>query len=79
MKATTGSQLDWVDEAVAELPSIVTVSEAIAVLRCSRRHLYRHVSRGRIHAVRPEDSGSSRLLIPRREIARFLRSLEVTA
>jgi excisionase family DNA binding protein len=46
-----------------------------AVLRCSRRSGYRLADSGRIHALRATDAGSSRLLIPRDALARYLRTL----
>lgn len=70
---------DWVDDVIAGLKPIVTVKEAIGVLRTSRRNFYRLVTAGRIKAVRSTETGSSPHLIPRTEIARYLRSLDVRA
>ena len=70
---------DWVAEAVASLPPLVTTGEAIATLRTSKRNLYRLVAAGRLHAVRQAERGSSRLLIPRASIEKYLRSLDVRA
>lgn len=66
---------DWVDEAVAELPPLSTVEEARALLRTSRRHFYRLVKSGKIEAVKAVEAGRSPLLIPRAEVARYLRSI----
>jgi excisionase family DNA binding protein len=72
-----GGQLgDWVGEALSGLPPMVTTSEATTLLRTSRRNLYRLVARGRLHAVRAAEAGSSPLLIPRSSLERYLRSLE---
>ncbi len=68
--------LDWIDEAIADLPPILTVKEACSVLRTCNRNLRRMISAGRLHAVRPVESGSSRLLIPRASVERYLRSLD---
>jgi excisionase family DNA binding protein len=63
---------DWIQETVAELPPLATVKEAAAVLRTTPRNLRRHVASGRLRAIRAEGNGSSRVLFPRAEIARFL-------
>ena len=68
---------DWVDEALVGLPPIVTVKEAIGVLRTSRRNFYRLLAAGKIEARRPADAGSSPHLIARSELARYLRGLVV--
>lgn len=66
-------------EAVAEiensLPAILTASEAAHALRTSARQLRRLIVAGRIGAMREHASGSSRVLVPRAEIGRYLRSL----
>lgn len=66
---------DWIAEAVAELKPLVTGAEAADALRVSRRTLARYVATGRLRALRADDAGSSRVLIPRSEVARFLRGL----
>jgi excisionase family DNA binding protein len=68
---------DWIEEALCDLPKVLTVKEALGVLRMSSRNLYRLVQLGRIHAVRPSEVGSSRLLIPRTSLESYLRALEV--
>ena len=69
------SDSDWVTETVAALPPLATVQEVCAVLRTSRRNLYRLLSSGKLNAVRPSEAGSSPHLIPRAEVARYLQSL----
>lgn len=66
---------DWVDEALATAPPLLTVLEAAVLLRMSRRQFYRLLSVGRIKAFRSTESGSSRNLVPKTEIARYLRTL----
>lgn len=68
------TSLDWIAETVAGLPPLVTAKEASTVLRTTTRNLRRHIAAGRIVAIRAEESGSSRVLFPRAEIARFLRA-----
>jgi len=70
---------DWADQLVADLPTLATATEAVEVLRCSKRTLYRLVSAGHMHAIRHATGGSARLLIPRAELARYLRSLDLAA
>lgn len=65
----------WVDEALAGTPALLTVEETIGILRMSRRSFYRLLSTGRINAFRASETGSSRNLVPRSEVARYLRSL----
>jgi len=64
----------WIGEAVASLPPLATAKETAAVLRTTPRNLRRHVIAGRITSVRAELGGSSRVLFPRAEVARFLRA-----
>ncbi|HET9930837.1 MAG TPA: helix-turn-helix domain-containing protein [Polyangiaceae bacterium] len=73
------TEIDWVAEVIAGLPALVTVKEAVAALRMSRRHFYRLVARGQIKTVQQSTGGSSRHLIARGEIARYLRSLDARA
>jgi excisionase family DNA binding protein len=69
-------EADWVRDVVAKLPTLATVSETADALRMSRRTVSRHLARGRLNAVRTGvGGGSSRVLISRAEIARFLRRL----
>ena len=71
--------MSHLNEAIAEieasLPALATASEAANALRCSPRHLRRLIVAGRIGAMRERESGSSRVIIPRAEIGRYLRSL----
>jgi excisionase family DNA binding protein len=69
-------EADWVRDVVAKLPPLATISEAAEALRMSRRNVSRLLARGRLDAVRTGvGGGSSRVLIARAEIARFLRGL----
>lgn len=70
---------DWIADAVGTLAPLATVAETCAVLRTSTRNLRRMIATGRLKALRARESGSSRVLVPRVEIERFLRSLEVQA
>lgn len=70
---------DWVDETLADYPKLLTSDEVIAILRTTQRNFYRHVASGRIRTVRSATAGSSRHLVPKSELARFLRSLQVAA
>ena len=70
---------DWVAEAVAELPPMCRIAEVSGVVRLGPRQIKRLIAVGRIHAVRNVESGSSPLLVPRSEVERYLRSLEVAA
>lgn len=67
---------DWISDVVAKLPPILTAAEACNVLRTSRRNLSRLVASGRIHALRPSEGGSSKLLVPRASVESYLRALE---
>jgi excisionase family DNA binding protein len=70
------SGADWIADTVASLAPLTTASEAAAALRTSPRNLRRMIADGRICAVRAKETGSSRVLIARVEIARYLRGLE---
>lgn len=72
---THAAPTDWIEDALAALPPLVTVAEAMTVLRTSRRNVYRLTATGRVKALRDQPAGSSRLLIPRSELARYLRAL----
>ncbi len=75
----TASSADWIAETVAALPPLVTVKEAMHLLRSSKPTVYRLAAAGRLRAVRASERGSSPMLFPRSELERFLRSLEVVA
>ena len=66
----------WIDDVVASLPAVCTTDEAVSVLRCSRRCLYRWIAAGKIPAVKTGAGNSARVLIPRVAIADFLRQME---
>lgn len=67
-------EADWVRDVIANLPPLATISETAEALRMSRRNVSRLLARGRLDAVRTGvGGGSSRVLIARAEIARFLR------
>ena len=70
---------DWVDEAVAGLPALVTTAEAIKVLRTTQRNLYRWIAIGKITAVKHGCGGSSRVLIPKPALVKYLRGLAEVA
>ncbi len=68
----------WIADAVAGLPALCTTDEACSVLRCSRRHLYRLLSCGKLRAVKA-GAGASRVLVPRAAVADYLRGLSEAA
>lgn len=68
---------DWIADVIAGLAPLCTASEAANALRTSPRNLRRLIVMGRIGALREKQTGSSRVLIPRAEIERYLRSLIV--
>lgn len=70
---------DWVEEAVAGLPALLTAKEAAKVLRTTRRTLYRWLAIGRIASVKRPGGDTSSLLIPKASLVAYLRSLEVAA
>lgn len=57
---------------VKPLPDRLTVDEAASELRCTTRHVRKLVAQGRLRGEKVSTGGSSRLLIPRREIERLL-------
>lgn len=69
--------VDWIADVVAQLNPLTSAAEASNALRTSPRNLRRLIAAGRLRAVRAHESGSSRVLVPRLEIERYLRSLEV--
>ena len=75
MSAPVVPNPDWVEEALADAPPLLTVPEAAKLLRMSVRSFYRLVSTGRLKAFRAADAGSSRHLVPRSEVGRYLRTL----
>lgn len=69
---------DWVRDVLVKLPPLATISETAETLRMSRRTVSRLLVQGRLNAVRTGvGGGSSRVLIARAEIARFLRRLHL--
>jgi excisionase family DNA binding protein len=73
---SAAQRADWITEAVASLPPLASASEASALLRCSPRQLRRLVAAGRLAGIRACETGSSRLLVPRASIERYLRGLD---
>lgn len=69
------SESDWVDAAVAGLPPLITTEEAVEVLRTTRRNLYRWLATGKIASVKHGFGGSSRVLIPKPALVKYLRSI----
>jgi hypothetical protein len=61
------AERDWIAETVAGLEPLATAKETAAVLRTSTRNLRRMIGDGRIRAFRPQESGSSPVLVPRGE------------
>jgi excisionase family DNA binding protein len=68
---------NWVTKTLAGTPAILTTEELVVLLRMSRRQVYRLLTSGRIHAVKQAEGGSSRHLIPRSSVEKYLLSLEV--
>ncbi len=60
---------------VSELPALCSAAEAAAALRVSVRTLKRYVAAGAIKAIQHRQAGSSRMLISRSELTRYLTSL----
>ena len=69
--------IDWISEVVSQLRPMATAVEAANALRTSPRNLRRMIADGRLSAVRQRESGSSRVLVPRKSIEQYLRNLEV--
>lgn len=57
---------------IKPLPERLTVAEAAKELRCSPCNVRKLVRQGRLRGEKVSTGGSSRLLIPRTEIARVL-------
>jgi excisionase family DNA binding protein len=72
---TMASANDWADAAVRDLPGLLGADEACKALRIARRKLNTLVADRRLRSVKHSEGGSARLLIPRAEIARYLRSM----
>jgi excisionase family DNA binding protein len=68
-------EAEWLSAILTELPPLLTAEEAASLLRTSRRNLQRWIASGRLRAIAGGVGGSSRVLVPRTEIARFLASL----
>lgn len=69
------TDIDWISETVSHLAPLATANEAAKILRTSPRNLRRMLADGRIKGVRARDTGSSRVLVPRVEVERYLRGL----
>jgi hypothetical protein len=70
------AKTDWIDEAVGGLPPLVTTEETLKLLRICRRTFYKLVSLGKIKTLKQSTAHSAKHMVPRAEIARYLRSLE---
>jgi excisionase family DNA binding protein len=65
---------DWIEDAIGQLRPLATVKEVASVLRTSDRNARRMLADGRLQPVRSRAGGSSRVLIARTEVGRYLRS-----
>lgn len=68
---------DWADAAVADLPALCTTGEAAKFLRVSVRQLFRYIGAGRLTPLQHKAGGQ--VLIARGELARYVRSMAVSA
>jgi excisionase family DNA binding protein len=64
--------IDWIADATRDLQPLTTLPECAKTLRMSERNLRRLIAAGRIAAVKSSEGGSSRVLVPRTEVAKFL-------
>jgi excisionase family DNA binding protein len=69
----------WIEDATRDLPALLLVGEAGAALRAHPRTIRRMIAAGRLQAVRSREGGSSRVLVPRDSIRRYLETLSVGA
>lgn len=65
----------WVVDATRDLPPLLRLKEVCAALRVHDRTVRRLIKSGRLHALKYGEAGSSRIIVPRAEIARYLLSL----
>jgi len=65
----------WVGEALEGQPALMTVPEVCSTIRTSRRNLYRLIASARLESLKQTEGGSSRLLIPRESVERYLLAL----
>ncbi len=70
------SEHPWIQELVAQLPTLSTSNELLPVLRIGRRRLTELVAQGLIRPLQHTNERGSKLLFPRHEIARYLNALE---
>jgi len=63
---------DHLRDVEAALPPLATIAEARAALRYGDSTIRQLIRSGQLRAIRSTPTGSSRLLIPRSEIIRFL-------
>jgi len=66
---------DQFDEAVRGLRAVLTLRETAEILRCHPRTLGRHIAAGKVTAIKTGHDGSSKTLILRSELARYLREM----
>jgi excisionase family DNA binding protein len=79
VKSASSDVPAWVEEAVAGLPVLVTTAEATKVLRTTQRNLYRWIAIGKITAVKDTCGGSTRVLIPKSALVKYLSGLQEVA
>jgi excisionase family DNA binding protein len=63
---------EYLRELVSELPVMVGIKQAAAVLNMHARTVQRILAAGEMRGIRPKLSGGSRVIIPRSEIVRYL-------
>lgn len=62
----------YLEDLRASLAPLLLVGEAAEAMRMHPRTLQKFIARGVIKAVRAQQAGSSRVLVPRSEVIRFL-------
>jgi excisionase family DNA binding protein len=66
---------EWVADACRDLPPLMKLEEVSITLRAHARTVRRLIAAGRLKAIRSRVAGSSRVLVARAEVARYLESL----
>lgn len=64
----------FLDELASQLPLTLSLAEAAAILKRSKRSVQRMIHDGELHAVKTDASRAARVFIPRSELIRWMTS-----
>lgn len=70
---SAAAEPDFLEDLARSLPPTLSIEEVAKVLKCSKRAVSSKLQRHELRGIRSVESGSSRVIIPRSEVLRWMR------